>query len=101
MRIMPLVFTAAVAMAALCAQAVIDCSKPANNPDRLVCSNDRLAAADERMARAFREALRRGVALEKLLATQRHWKANVRDVCNDVPCLLRAYEERTAELDSF
>lgn len=100
MRIVPVVLMSA-AMAAGSAQAVIDCSKPTNNADRLVCSNDRLAAADERMAQAFREALRRGVDLEKLLATQRQWKANVRDLCNDVPCLLRAYEDRAAELDNF
>jgi uncharacterized protein len=83
------------------AKAVIDCSKAASNADRLVCSNNRLADAEERMAIAFRDAMRRGVDRDKLVGTQREWKANVRDVCNDVDCLMRAYEDRAAELDNF
>jgi uncharacterized protein len=83
------------------AAAAIDCSKPTTNVDRLVCSNDRLAAADERMAAAFRDAMRRGVDRDKLLSTQRQWHMNVRNACNDAACLLRAFEDRAAELDNF
>ncbi len=83
------------------AAAVIDCSRVTSNADRLVCSSDRLAAAEERMALAFRQAMRRGVDRDKLIATQREWNANVRELCNQVDCLLRAYEDRAAELDNF
>lgn len=83
------------------ANAAIDCSRASSNADLLVCSNDRLAVADERMALAFRDAMRRGVDRNKLITTQRDWKANVRDRCNDVACLMRAYEDRAAELDNF
>jgi uncharacterized protein len=83
------------------AKAAIDCSKATSNADRLVCSNDRLAVADERMALAFRNAIRRGVDRDKLISTQRQWQTNVRDACNDVACLMRAYEDRAADLDNF
>jgi uncharacterized protein len=83
------------------AGAVIDCSRVTSNADRLVCSNDRLAAAEEGMARAYRDALRRGVEPQKLRETQGAWKAGVRDRCNDAACLLRAYDGRTAELDGY
>ena len=83
------------------ASGAIDCSRASSGADLLVCSNDRLAVADERMALAFRDAMRRGVDRDKLIATQRDWKVNVRDRCNDVACLMRAYEDRAAELDNF
>ena len=82
-------------------QAVIDCSRATSNADRLVCSNDRLASVEEEMARAYRNALRRGVDGEKLRATQRDWKAAVRDPCNDAACLQQAYGARILELDGY
>jgi uncharacterized protein len=81
--------------------AVIDCSKATSNADRLVCSNDRLAAAEEMMARAYRDALRRGVDRDKLQRSQRQWKTQVRDSCNDAACLERAYVERMSELNEY
>ena len=81
--------------------AVIDCSKVTSNADRLVCSNDRLAAAEESMARAYRGALRRGVDRDKLQRSQREWKEGIRDPCNDAACLERAYVERMSELNEY
>jgi uncharacterized protein len=83
------------------AKAVIDCSRAVSNVDRMVCSSERLAAAEEHMAQAFRQAMRRGANREQLLASQRDWKINVRDVCNDAQCLLRAFDARSTELDNF
>ena len=81
--------------------AVVDCGRATTIPDRLVCSSDRLAEADDRMALAFRRALRRGVDHDLLMRTQQEWKTRVRDVCTEVACLLKAYEERAAELDNL
>jgi len=33
-----------------------------------------------------------------LMDSQRSWIHDVRDVCNDVECMLKAYDERTLEL---
>lgn len=80
---------------------MIDCSKATSNADRLVCSNDRLAAAEEGMARAYRDALRRGVDRDRLRSSQREWNQEVRDRCNDAACLERAYAERMSELNGY
>lgn len=81
--------------------AAIDCSRATSNADRLVCSNTTLALAEQKMAFAFRQAIRRGVSPSELRRTQLDWKNEVRDLCNDVPCMLRAYEDRAADLDNL
>ena len=80
--------------------AALDCSRAKSNSEKLLCSNPRLAEADERMARAFRGAIHRGVDPKTLMETQRVWIDDARDVCNDVECMLRAYEERISDLDN-
>jgi uncharacterized protein len=32
---------------------------------------------------------------------QRDWNVNVRDLCNDVACLVKAYRERASELETY
>jgi uncharacterized protein len=81
--------------------AITDCSRPKTNVDRLLCSNDRLAVADHRMALAFRDAFHRTDKREELITDQERWSKTVRDACNDVPCLMRAYEDRTSELETW
>ena len=80
--------------------AALDCSRAKSNTEKLLCSNPRLAEADERMARAFRGAIHRGADPKTLMETQRVWIDDARDVCNDVECMLRAYEERISDLDN-
>ena len=92
---------AATLAAAIPALAAVDCSRAKTNSEKLLCSNSRLAAADQRMALAFREAINRGIRPEVLMESQRTWIHEVRDVCNDVECMLRAYEERTFELQDL
>lgn len=91
---------AAAMLAPLPAFAVIDCSRAHTNTEKLLCSNSRLAEADQRLAFAFREALHRGVNPRELMESQQVWMRDVRDACNEVECMLRAYEERTSELEN-
>ena len=79
----------------------IDCSRAKTNADLMICSNSKLAAAQEYMAWSFRQALRRGVNQDLLRDSQRAWYEKERNVCNDTSCLLKAFEERSAELDSY
>lgn len=97
-----IVFLAAVITLALpiASPAAIDCSRAKTNSEKLLCSNPRLEQADERLAFAFRGAVRRGADPEKLMESQRAWIRNARDVCNDAECMLRAYEERISDLDA-
>lgn len=83
------------------AWAVIDCSKPKTKIDWLLCSNEKAAREEERMAVEFREAMNRTNDREALMEEQRAWNQNVRDLCNDVPCLLKAYRGRATELQTY
>lgn len=97
-----LVLLAALASGPWMAFAATDCGKAKkSNIDMLMCSNDRLARADNIMALAFRDAFRRADDPEALIADQARWREEVRDACMDVPCLLRAYEDRTSELATW
>jgi uncharacterized protein len=80
--------------------AALDCSRATSNAEKMVCSNGRLALAEERMAYAFREAIRRGADPSELMQSQRRWITEIRDACNEVECMLKAYEDRTAELEN-
>ena len=81
------------------ALAAPDCSRAKTNVEKLLCSNPRLAKADERLAFAFRGAIRRGADPKALMEAQGIWIREARDVCNDVECMLKAYEERISDLD--
>lgn len=83
------------------AAAAVDCSRAKSNVDKLVCSSSVLSVAEEEMAKSYRFAMRRGVDLRELQRTHIEWYEQVRNACNDVPCLLKAFDDRSAELDNY
>ncbi len=83
------------------AVAAIDCGRAKSNVDKLICSSSKLSVAENLMAYSYQQAIRRGVDPNKLRSTQQEWRDNVRDACNDVPCLMEAFDERGAELDNY
>jgi len=95
-----LVATTAVAYAVPCA-AMTDCSKPKTKIDWMLCSSERATMEEQRMARAFREAANRVQDRRKLLDDQQEWTIKVRDQCNEIACLLKVYQERTEELETY
>lgn len=101
MRAVLRIVLGAFALAALQAEAVTDCSRPKTSIDWLLCSNDKAAMADNIMAAAFRDAFRRTEDKDALIQDQERWKHEVRDACNDIPCLMRAYQDRTSELETW
>ena len=82
------------------ARRVTDCSKPKTKIDWMLCSNERATLEEQRMALAFRQAVNRTEDRRKLLEEQKAWNENVRDACNDIACLTKAYQERTLELET-
>ncbi len=82
------------------ALAALDCSHAKTNTEKMLCSNTRLAEADDRLAVAYRGAMRRGADPKELMEAQRIWIRAARDVCNDAECMLKAYEERISDLDA-
>lgn len=93
-------FALALLLAAGPAWPAMDCSRARSNAEKMLCSNTRLMQADEQLAFAYREAIRRGVNPQELIESQRAWVSGARDVCNDVECMLRAYQDRIADLES-
>ena len=100
MRCVCLALVLASVYAAPCS-AVTDCSRPKSKIDWMLCSNERVALEEQRMALAFRDAVNRTQDRRKLLDEQKEWSDNVRDACNDIPCLTKAYQERTLELETY
>jgi len=84
------------------AYAVLDCSKPnKTKTEWMLCSSDKAAVADQLMAAAFRDAFSRVKDQEALLKEQEEWSRDVRDACNDVPCLVKVYRDRANALETY
>jgi uncharacterized protein YecT (DUF1311 family) len=80
-------------------QASFDCATARPGAEQMVCSEPALAAADRQMARAYRRALRSGVAPGDLLQEQRDWMAIREDAARRSPvALAQAYDQRLREL---
>jgi hypothetical protein len=75
-----------------------DCAKASLPTEQLICTNDALSTLDVRMASLYSSALARTADKEALKKVQRSWLKTRRDVCPDVACLQRAYQERITEL---
>ncbi len=101
MRLNLLIFSFLAVFGANVAFAAIDCSRAKSNVDKLICSSSSLGLAENQMALSYRQAMRRGVEPSQLWQTQLQWQQQVRDTCNDVPCLRKAFENRGAELDNY
>jgi len=100
-RIMGLLL-AALTLDVSSAHAVPDCSKPnKTKTEWMLCSSDKAAVADQLMAAAFRDAFNRVKDQEALLEEQEEWSRDVRDACNDVPCLVKAYRDRANALETY
>ena len=76
-----------------------DCGHARTNIERLMCSSDDVGILDDRMALAFREAAYRAADRTELLQEQRQWQLNVRDACNNLPCLREVYQQRIDALE--
>lgn len=80
----------------------LDCAKPANAAQQLVCNDPQLADLDRRLQTAYQQALARpGADRTALTAAQNSW-ASVRDRCTPNAdmrtCILEAYQTRLVQL---
>jgi uncharacterized protein len=84
------------------AYAIPDCGKAnKTKTEWMLCSSDKAAVADQLMAAAFRDAFNRVKDQAALLKEQEEWNRDVRDACNDVPCLVKAYRDRANALETY
>jgi len=101
-RLGQLLLGAALTLGAALAYAVPDCSKPNKTKvEWMLCSSDKAAAAEQIMAAAFRAAFNRVQDREALLKEQEEWLRDVRDACNDVPCLVKTFRDRASALETY
>jgi uncharacterized protein YecT (DUF1311 family) len=79
-----------------------DCSYIRSPAEQMVCADPQLAAADRRMAQAYRQALNAGVPHQILDRQQAAWMAARDDAARDGPAAVAdVYGERIAELQGM
>ena len=75
-----------------------DCAQAVGRAEHLVCEDALLSLLDRELAQAISDAERKVADPTALLRDQDDWRARVRDACQTLPCLERAYAQRTAGL---
>jgi uncharacterized protein YecT (DUF1311 family)/predicted Ser/Thr protein kinase len=75
-----------------------DCATATNAAQRLVCSDQELAALDQRMADLYQLGLTHVADTNEFFGEQRSWLTEQRDACTDKACLLTAYNARIEDL---
>lgn len=78
-----------------------DCARAVVRAEHLVCEDALLSLLDRELAQAVSDAERKVADPTALLHDQDDWRARVRDACQTLPCLERAYTQRTAGLRSI
>lgn len=72
-----------------------DCARAGTNIERMICGDPFLSDLDTQLTHAYHaEVNARPETKDKLKAEQREWLAQVRNKCQDVPCLTSVYQER-------
>jgi len=82
-------------------RASFDCSKQGlSSIEKMVCSNEKLASMDVRLASAFQHALSKVTEKDRFKLGQRQWLAE-RNECADAQCVEKTYKERIADLEEW
>ena len=79
-----------------------NCRFARSRSERMVCSDDRLAAADRRLARAFDRAIAAGVPRRELREDQDDWMSIREDAARyGRGAVSNVYEQRIQELEDM
>lgn len=81
------------------AQGTMDCRRPNQPYQRVVCSDPALKAADVRLFETLNAALRVVSNPDSLRFEQTEWTQNLRNCSGDIPCLRDFYTDRTGTLN--
>lgn len=74
-----------------------DCAEAASPVEHMICTSDRLADLDNRVADTYRQLTRDFGVVPKLIASQRTWISQ-RDACANAKCVEAAYDDRLTVL---
>lgn len=80
--------------------ASFDCKKANSYVERTICSDPKLSAMDEQLTAFYKQTLLSSLDKKAVKQSQRAWLREVRNVCESSPCLVAAYENRLAEINS-
>ncbi|MFM8342144.1 MAG: DUF945 family protein [Methylomonas sp.] len=75
-----------------------DCNKASSTAEKLICSSNQLAILDVQLNGLFKQALVNASDSKPVIASQKAWIKNVRGLCNDVECMVNAYQQRLDQL---
>lgn len=75
-----------------------DCAKASTGAERLICSNQELAAADVQLSQVYKAALNKAADKAALRNEQIGWMRSQRDACSDASSMLQVYQARTSQL---
>lgn len=90
--------TASEVQAMVTVQPSFDCAKASKPQERLICTDNELAALDVKLADAYKVAIQSGDKAV-ILQGQRQWIKQSVNTCTDKSCLAAAYRNRIAELE--
>lgn len=95
MKMNPLWVGVAVVASSFAHAASFDCVKARSPMEKLICSDGKLSAMDERLNAAFKDAIARSNAKPLLVAWQRDWlKSYELTQCKDASCLSTEFGKR-------
>lgn len=80
-------------------QPSFDCSKSANEVEKLVCGSSTLSEADVNLSVIYKSALHKSKNKKVLQKEQNNWRKIYRDSCQNEECILYQYRTRTKELE--
>ncbi|MGB9107233.1 MAG: lysozyme inhibitor LprI family protein [Telluria sp.] len=76
--------------------ASFNCNSAVTSTEKIICSDAQLSRMDDQLARAYKTVFTTldGNNKKYLIAEQKSWLKNSRNLCDDLSCLLRSYETR-------
>lgn len=81
--------------------ASFDCNKAYTNVEKLICIDSILSKQDEQLDQLYSDVLSKMDDKKSFRNTQRKWLKEKRNVCENAMCLMQAYHERIAQLNSL
>lgn len=82
--------------------ASFDCTKAVTPVEKIICSNSDIEELDDKLTIIYSKAINNNAEQQSdLIAQQKYWLKQVRNLCKNVACLKEAYSSKITELKSY
>lgn len=78
--------------------ASFECTAARTEVEKMICADDVLSKLDDELSKGYQQSLQRHDIRQKTVLSQRQWLKNMRNPCQDVDCIKKAYETRIKEI---